>query len=805
MFQNYLKTAYRNFLKYWTFSLINVGGLAIGIAGFLLILGFLLYEYSYDASQPNRNRIYRLPMTITENGEKQAAPQLLAFTYPAVAPALKQDYPEIQEAVRLRKQWGVMRHDKNQFVEDEMFYYVDPALFKVFSFDFLKGDPANPLSSPDALVITESTAKKYFGNADPLGQILVFKNENYRVTGIIRDIPENAHWHFDVLGNFEKYEEDEKKAGRALENNWTYSDYYTYILLDPAANPEQLRLKLPAFAEYHLGALMKKEGFRVSFELEALQDIHLHSRYAYELAGNGDFGYLKYLAIAAIFILVIALINYVNLATARAIDRAREVGVRKVIGAARIQVIGQFIIETVLVNLLAILAGLGIYLISLPFFARFVEIERSVLSISAGNLLKMLATVFLAGGILAGIYPSFLLSAHKPLHSLKPVAAGPVNSSPNKLRRALVVLQFSIAIVLISGAMGFHKQLRFMNNADLGINIKQTLVIHQPLELDSTASFAVKSFIHEIEKNPAIRSVTLSVSIPGSKSGGTSDYKTPDSRGFKTCRDYGIDSKFVQDYGLSLIAGRNFDPSENESNVMLNETAARILGFRKETDAIGHEIQSSRDHLRVVGLVKDFHQESLQSGIEPIVFYPDKDFNMSFYSVKVRTGAMESLVAYIREKWSAAFPGSPFTFSFLDDVFNQKYKNDRLFSTTLWLFTIMAIFVSCLGLFGLSLYTVRKRVREMSIRKILGASPYGITWLLTGSYMVLVLIASITAVPASYLLLHHWLLGYAFHIQIGPWLLITPIMIIASIAWLTIIYHSLRAATVNPAKFIRNE
>ncbi len=808
MLRNYLKTAWRNLLKTKTFSAINVSGLAIGIAAFLLIVSYLHFEYSFDDYNVRKDGIFRVPMEVTEGMQGRAEPERVAFTYPAVAGALKRDFPEIEETMRLRKQWGVVRSGNNQFVEDENFLYVDTNIFRVFSFEFVAGDAGDAFRELNDIVITSTTAEKYFGDANPLGRSLNYGNEDFVVKAVIKDPPANSHLHFHILANYNKYVQEIAASGRDAQNSWTWSDFYTYVLLRPGTDPGAVRAQLPAFAERHMGDKMKKAGISVQFDLQPLKDIHLRSKYEYEMPGNGDLSYLKYLGAAALFLLVIAWINYVSLTSARAIDRAKEVGVRKVIGAGKGQLIRQFLMESLLINFMAVLLGLVMYWLALPAFARLVELERAELVMPGVELWAMVVAIFFLGSFLAGAYPSFILSSQAPLRSLKPAVAGEINgSNRGLLRRALVVMQFFAAIVLICGALGLNRQLQYMSRADLGLIVRQTLILHQSVGQDSSKTRRIASFIHDLEAHPGIESVTASTSVPGSEVGGSSRFATLHSNAEKTCRDFGIDSKFIPDYGISLAAGRNFitDKIEPETNVILNEAAVRVFGFRNDEAAIGERIRDRSTTYQIIGVMRDYHQKTLQNAIDPIVFYPEQEYNMSDFSVKISTPDAKALLDFVRAKWLAAFPESPFVYHFLDDVFNTGYKNERLFSLVLWLFTLLAVIVASLGLLGLSLYTVAKRRKEISIRKVLGATALHIVRLVARDFLWLIVLSAIGAVPLAWWLLQNWLQDYAFHISIGPWFFFTPVLVILSVAMSTVCYHSLRAALASPVKNLKAE
>jgi putative ABC transport system permease protein len=811
MIKNHLITAWRNLSKNKTFSAINIFGLSVGIAAFLLIVNYLRFEYSYDDHHANKTRIYRVPMEISENAGKV---QTFAFTYPAVAPALKKDFPSIEEAVRFRRQWGIVKQDDRTLYESGAIYFVDPAVFKIFSFRFMKGSAATALTELNDAVLTNETAKKYFGDTDPIGKSLDYQGERYIVKAVIEDMPVNSHLQFSILFNYNKYIQIVRSNGGndAAENSWGWSDFYTYVLLKPGADAKAIQAALPAFAEKYAGDDMKKTGYKLSFTLQPLKDIHLRSKYDYELSGNGNLTYLKYLGIAALFILFIAWINYINLSTARSLDRSKEVGVRKVIGASKFQLIRQFLAESSILNITAILLGVFIFKLTLPWFSNLVQKDVSALQVTGWSFWLFAIGIFFTGTLLAAFYPSFVLSSFKPIQSIK---SGPGNSGlksgRNVFRKSLVVLQFVAAIVLIAGATGFYRQLRFMQNRDLGINIRQTLVLEQNARQDSSAIPAFNAFINDMGARPEIESVTASTSVPGAEVGASAGFTLKNSQAEKRCRVLGIDNKFIPAYGLTIIEGRNFtndQPATDTAelaNILVNETAAKIFGFDDPSDIVGKEMDGAGFHCKVIGVVKDYHQESLQNSFDPIIFYAEQETGFANFSLKLNTADLPGLMGFISKQWKAHFPESPLKYFFLDEHFNEQYKNDKLFATVLWLFTVVAIIIACLGLFGLSLYTIAKRSKEISIRKVLGATITQITGMITKDYLKLVLVAGIIALPAGYLLLNNWLKKYAFRISIDPWFFILPVLMIVAIALITVLYQSLRAAIANPVKSLRTE
>lgn len=808
MLRSYFKTAWRNLLKNKIFSAINILGLAIGIAAFLLIVNYLRFQYSFDDFNANESRIYRVPMIVTETGGQ---PQTFAFTYPAVAPAIKKDFPEVQEAVRFRMGWGVVEHANQKFIENGMIFYVDPSVFNVFSFEFEKGSAANAFVQLNDAVITHSTGAKYFGTENPIGKTLHYDNEDYVVTSVLKDIPANSHIQFHILLNYNKYI---KITNGNANTSWGWSDFYTYVLLKPGINVNTLQAKMPAFAERYMGTDMKKDGFAIAFQFQPLKDIHTRSSYDYEFSGSGNFYYLKYLGIAAFLILLIALINYINLSTAHSIERSKEVGVRKVVGATKPQLIRQFLAETFLINAFGIIAGFLLFKLALPQFSQLINQNVTDLQTGSWQFWAIIFLIFIISTLLAGFYPAFVLSSFQPVQSLKSMAGfSGLKRGGNFFRKSLVVLQFTAAIVLVGGAIGFYRQLQFMSHRDLGIEIKQTLVLQQTQNLDSSNVHAVEAFINDLQKIPGVENVTASTSVPGGEVGGSSGFRLISSNDDKRCRNFGIDEHFIPNFGLSLATGRNFDKDKpftedttQTTSVIINETAAKIFGFPQAKDAINKILVTGGNiNCKIIGVLHDYHQQSLQYNFDPVVYYPEQPVNMTDFSLKLHTKNLTQVVNQAKKTWSAAFPESPLQYFFLDEYFNRQYNGDKLFSTILWWFTVLSIIIASLGLFGLSLYSVAKRTKEIGLRKVLGATVFQIMTLITKDFIKLILYAGLVAIPVTWFLIQKWLNDYAFHVKIGIWFFLVPLLLIIVIALLTVLYQSIKAAVANPVRSLRTE
>jgi putative ABC transport system permease protein len=583
--------------------------------------------------------------------------------------------------------------------------------------------------------------------------------------------------------------------------------------MKPGTDANSLQAKIPAFAERHMGASMEKSGNRVNFVLQPVKDIHLRSSYNNEMEGNGNFTTLKYLGIAALLILLIAWINYINLSTAISLDRFREVGARKVIGATKFQLVRQFLTESLFLNVAAILVGILIFKLTLTSFSVLVQKEVSALNTSDWQFWIFGLTLLLLGTWLAAFYPAFVLSSFKPIYAIKnSQSPSGLTGGKTKLRKSLVVIQFTTAIVLIAGAIGFYRQLRFMQTRDLGINIQQTLVLQKTPTYESSYIPVNAAFINEIGSNPSIVSFTASDGVPGSGRLGLK-VALKNEKEEKLCGGLEIDKEFIPSYGLTIIAGRNFYESDSRGvdtiyvqSVIVNETATKLFGFSNPSDILGHEmILAGFIPSRVVGVVKDFHQRSLQYDYDPMIFNPVDKAAWTNISLKLNTTDLASVMDFVKSKWSAFYPDMPFRYFFLDDHFNEQYKSDQIFATVIWLFTIITIVVACLGLFALSLFTITKRSKEISIRKVLGATVSEITGTITKDYLKLVVMAAIIALPIAFILVNNWLKEYATRINLGLWFFVFPAILIILISLVTVLYQSIKAANVNPARNLRTD
>ena len=800
MFKNYVLTTLRNISRRKGFSMLNVLGLSIGLAASLLIMQYVKDEFSYDDFHANKENIYRVQYDRYRDNELVLQ---CATTFPKVAPALLADYPEVQKACRLYLRYGggVIRYDDIQMKEANLFT-ADQSFFDIFSYPLLKGDRATALKEPNTAVVEEETARKYFGNADPMGKRIKFGNrEEYEITGVIRS-PENSHLKFSFLLSYPTLV---KVVGPDAEQAWGWYDFYTYIQLSPGADPKALEAKFPDFIKKY-GA--EGDDKKIKFSLQRLTDIHLNSDLLQEARVNGNGRSVYFLSIIAFFILVIAWVNYINLATARAVERAKEVGVRKAIGAGRLQLMGQFIAEALIVNLGAVITAVALMSATIPLFNTLSGKALTTSILTDPTLWYAAAALFLAGSALSGLYPAFVLSSYQPARVLKGSMKG--THEGLLLRKMLVVMQFVASVALIAGTLIVYNQLQFMQNRDLGVDIDQVLVINAPGVTDtSTYVSQLSSFKSEVKLHTNVQSFTSSSEVPcnliywtngGKRIGG--DQELPSIVMYRM----GIDHDFFNTYKNKVLAGRVFseDFTADTSNVILNRKAVEVLGFNTPENAVGGQVKIGDDTLTVVGVVENYHQEGLKSNFRQTAFHLLPE-NHSYYSVKVQAKDIDQTLAYIKEKYNQQFPENPFDYFFLDTFFQRQYQTDRQFGQVFGFFALLAIFVASLGLFGLASFTASQRTKEIGIRKVLGSTVPNIFLLLSKDFLKLVVVANVIAIPLVVYFMDKWLHTFAFRINIGYWIFLVSAVLTLFIALITVSFQSISAAMANPVKSLRYE
>ena len=811
MLVNHLKLAWRGLIKRPGYSALNILGLSVGITCCLLIFHYVAYEKSYDRFHENAGRVVRLRLDEYQQG--RLAWQS-ATVYPAIAPAMKQEFPEVEQFGRLIDANILMTNtEKNIKFKEEKGYYADPSMLKILDIQLTEGNPSTALDGPDKILLSASTARKYFGDDDPLGKHLRGlergATENYQVAGVFRDYPANSHLIINHLVSYPTLGKIMRNYGdstNATETSWGWYDYYAYLQLRPGADWQALQAKLPAFSDRHMNNTewARKHNNRSELFLIPMPDIHLYSNYNQEAEVNGNGKAVGFLFLISFLIIGIAWVNYTNLATARSLERAREVGLRKVLGAIRFDLILQFLTESLLLNTLSLLLALGAAFLLAPAFATLVGSDAGSFSLPSSYLLGFLAIFFL-GSFLSGVYPAFVLSGYHPITVLKGMFR---NSTRGQiLRKSLIVGQFAISVILITGTILVYQQVQYMRRQQLGANINQTLVLNGVNSLqDSTYQSIFQPFKTAVLRQTDVRSVTASSSVMGQEIYWTNSVRLfDDVEKTSTMYIMGVDYDFLPAYGLRLAAGRNFSEQfrTDRKAVLLNETAATLFGFKTPAEAIGKKLLQG-DTATIIGVIADYHQQGLRQPINPMLIRLTPNVN-NFYSIKCTTSDPHATIAAIKSSWDRYFPNDPFTYFFLDESFEQQYKADTRFGETFGLFASLAILIACFGLLGLSAYNVLQRTREIGIRKVLGASEQSLVFLLSREFLYLVLIALVIAVPVSWTVMHNWLADFAYRISIEWWVFVLGGMLALLIALATVGFQALRAATANPIKSLHTE
>jgi len=806
MIQNNLLIALRTFRKQLNYSLLNVLGLSVGIAASLLIFQYVRYEKSFDRFHTKADRIYRIQYNGWVNGKKNFES---AVAVPMAPRALKDNFPEVEEFTRFLPIGGVMsclRHDGTEasFYETKM-QFVDPSVFRVFDFTLLKGDPNTALDGVDKAVISVRAAKKYFGEEDPIGKRMQRDGKSpVEITGVFQDVPENSHIRFDFMFSY-------ATLNRMTRNNsetaWGWYDFYSFVLLRPGTDVVNLQKKWDKWLAENRGEDWKNSGELEEFILRPLSDIHLYSRLLYEAQPEDqrDGDAVQALQLVGIFILIIAWVNYINLSTARSVARANEVGVRKAMGAFRAQLIGQFLTESLLLNLMAGILALLIVWLSWSAFGR-ISGWNIPITFMAERQFWMLAGILLVGGaVLSGFYPALVLSSFRPVKVLK----GKIISSGGGqlFRKGLVVFQYAISVFLIIGSVVVYQQIRFMKNQDLGLDINQTLVLKGPGVVDSLYDSKLESFRHEVLNVSAVKSMAASSAIPGFEIYWTNAVNRMVGA-FKSGiveSHMAIDHDFVSTYRIPVVAGRSFDrnfPSDTRA-VLLNRAMVKALDFKNPESAIGQKLRDGRDTVEVIGVLDDFHQMSLKDKVAPLILRLEAPSR--FYSLKVETKNYKELLAGLEGPWKTFFPGNPLDYFLLDEYFNKQYDKDDRFAEVFGIFTVLAIGIASLGLFGLASFMTVQRTKEIGIRKVLGSSVFGIVFLLARSFLKPVLIANLVAWPVAAWLMNHWLEGFPYRITIGIVLFGLASLAVLVLAFVSVGSQTLKAALTKPTDTLKYE
>jgi putative ABC transport system permease protein len=804
MLRNHFKIAFRTLWRHKAFSVINVAGLAIGMATCLMILLYVGKELSFDRFHDKADRIVRVVFRGLVQGEGMNE----AHVMPPTAQALLADFPEVQEATRLRH-YGMPRvaYGVKSFREDS-FAFVDANFFEVFTLPFLQGDPRTALLQPNTVVISEALAQKYFGDEDPIGKVLDFKsfNASCKVTGVMKQVPANSHFQLGIFASMASFPD-------ARDPSWMISEFYTYLVLPEGYDYRQLEAKLPAVVEKYIGPQMqesmglslaqfRERGNNIGLYLQPLTDIYLHSNLMGELGPTGDIRNVYLFGAIAVFMLLIACINFMNLSTAGASRRAREVGLKKVLGSAQGQLVRQFLLESILITLISL--GLAVVLVeaALPVFNGLTGLQLSLSLEERWWLVPGLVLFGLVVGVLAGSYPAFYLSSFRPVAVLKG-AFRPGRSSLG-FRSGLVVFQFCISITLMIGTTVVYQQLRFIQNAEIGYEREQVLVLPETFHLGQQQEV----FRQRILQDPRVQSVSRSGFLPAGPSNNNNFFAYPGedaSLQIKALR-YEVDAHYLPTLGMQLVAGRNFseDLAIDSAGVILNETAALALGWGE--NALGQTLTSvsgNQQRYRVIGVVRDFHFKSLHERISPLVM--TLSHQAGTLILKTATEDVEGLLTALNGHWTSLTAEEPFVYSFLDDRFTQTYEAERRVGHLLFASAGLTIFVACLGLFGLATFTANQRTKEIGVRKVLGASVASIVGLLSKDFLRLVLLANLIAWPLAGWVMHTWLQDFAYRIDLEWWVFGLVGLLALLISLLTVSHQAVKAALLDPVKSLRTE
>ena len=794
MIKNYLLLAVKNFRKQKMFSLINILGLTVGITCCLMIFLFIMNELSYDRFHKNGKNIYRIMRVGNVNGAIRNIP----WVSPPYAKALMNDYPDaIQKTVRVQPDNDLVTYKNVSFNENNI-YLADSNFFDFFSFHLLRGNPATVLNDPLSIVMTASTAKKYFGNEDPIGKVVDFnKKMSLKVTGIAEDVPANSHLNFDMVVPLANWRNE------YWMNQWPANSQFVYLQLNPPVQPEQMEKRFPAFMDKYLGAFYRESGFKMGLTMHPLVDIYFEGETPYDNVKHGSKMMVYIFMSIAFLILIIACINFMNLATARATDRSKEVGLRKVLGALRKQLAWQFIFESILFATVAGIAAMLLLQLIMPAYSHFLGYKLPSYW-SNPQLYLFLGAVIVVVGVLAGSYPALLLSSFTPIESLKGKLK--IGKQGTIFRKALVVFQFAISVLLMISVSIVINQMHYVKNTDLGFNKEQSMIVR----LDNNAIWTKKiQFKNQLQADPAIASVSLMTGEPGG---------FHDSYGFEAEGRPGeklslntefCDFEYAKTLGLKIIAGRDFSaqfPTDTLQSAIINRSTATILGYKPE-QAIGKWIKNiTADSLRrtIIGVVEDYHYASLKQTIGPLVISPGND-DRRLALIKLKTTDFAGVIDHVRKIYKSAAPDYPFEYDFLDQRFDKLYKGEMKQESLLSIFSGIAICIACLGLFGLASYTAMKRTREIGVRKVLGSTVQNIVLLLSKDLLKPVLIGTLIAVPAGYYVMHKWLQGFAYRISIQWWMFAVAAAVAVLIALFTVSYQAIKAAIANPAKSLRTE
>lgn len=819
MFSNFFKVALRNLGRQKGYAALNILGLAIGITCCLIIFEYVAYERSYDRFEPNADRLYRV-----QDEDYQGGRMVLpcAAAMPGVAGGMMRECPEVENACRFYRGAGILADDSRALkIRESSFYYADQAAIPLFGIRLIYGDARTALTGPAKILLSATEAKKFFGEENPVGRTLALHSGarpaplTVEVTGVFMDRPLNSHLQFPLLVSYPSLSVLHGTYGKPndiFETSYGWTDFYTYVLLRPGTSARRLAARLPALVDKNYNNLpqAKNSGDSLALSLMPVENIHLGSHYTEEAEPPGDGQSVSFLFLIAFLIIGIAWINYINLATARSLERAKEVGVRKVLGALRGELIRQFMMESLLMNSIALVAAFGLTLAVNPFFVRLTERPMPALYTLPRAYWEIFLALFVAGTLLSGVYPALILSRYRPVAVLKGMFKNAAGGQ--WLRRGLIVGQFAASIILIAGTIVVYRQVEYMRNQALGVNINETLVVRAAASSlpDSSYQDVYRGFKGDIQKLPGVRSMTSSSEVMGDEILWSTDWRRLHSRSNQVSNIFhlGVDKDFIRSYGLRVIAGRDFssDIGADRKAIILNEEAVKTLGITPQ-QAIGELMsggQGNMDSMQVVGVIADYHNEGLQKAIQPLILFPNRN-TRHFYSIKLQGANTSETIASIKRVWDRYFPGEPYDYFFLDENFDKQYAENQRFGVVFGLFALFAIAIACFGLLGLSAYNVIQRTKEIGIRKVLGASTENLLLILSRDFLLLVGVAFVIAVPVTWLAMDSWLQSFAYRVGISWWVFGLAGLLAASIAFVTVGGQAMRAAMQNPVRSLRTE
>lgn len=803
MLKHYLKFSFRNIQKNKALAALNILGLTLGLSACLFILHYVQFEESFDQFHQNTDRIYRLRYERTSN---EGTTVQFASCCPAAGPLVRERYPEVEKVGRMLRYRASVSFEEVYFYEDRM-YFAETDFLEILPFDFVAGDPLTGISEPNTAFISQSTAHRYFGESDPMGKIFsVDKKTDYKVAGVFEDIPANSHLKFDILLSYKNLV---SLYGEDFEKSWGHTGVFTYVQLKPNQDLKALEAKLVELPKAEC-AWLEEYKMSIDLKMQPLTDIHLNSHYMQEYEANGDKQAVTFLTIIAFFVIVIAWGNYANLATSRSLNRSKEIGLRKTVGASRKQLALQFLVETVIINLFAVACTLLLVEVFQPLFNNFVGMPLTQSVWGSKWIWHSILGLFVVGALVSGFYPMVVLSSFRPAAVLKSyvsTAAKGVNT-----RKVLVVFQFMMALILLVCTFTIYDQILFMRSQPLGFNMEQTLVFKSPRVRPENQEEKFKNFKGSLLQDPNITGACHVTEVPGRQilwdAGAIHKAGEDDSKG-QNYQIVAVDYGFVDMFGLEIVAGRNFDKafSTDKQGLMLNETAVKWMGFSTAGESVGQQVDYWGEIFTIVGVLKDYHQQSLKQAFEPHIyrFMPTGRDIRGQFAVKVGTQNVRETIQFVNSRYDEYFPGNPFEYFFLDEYFDQQYKADVLFARVFGLFSGMAIFVTCLGILGLSAFNVARRKKEIGVRKVLGASVGRIFYLVTNEYIKWVVLSSLISWPISWFIMNRWLHNFAHHIEIGWWVFALAGAVALVVALLTVSWQATRAAMANPVDSLRYE